>query len=105
MFEVYPHWKYCLGTLYVFDYNTGLWTTSKAVQRDIVQQHTEDLRIISVSETGAYLSKHSYGSTLSKIDIVIELIKGECFDDEWLIRKENSSLGMLLFNNGAYDKP
>jgi hypothetical protein len=103
MFQLYPHWKYCHETLYVFDFNTGLWTTSKAVQRDIIQQYTEDLRLIKIMVGKPYLSNESYGSKLSKIDIIIELIKGECFDDEWLVRKEKSSLGMLLFNNGYLD--
>jgi hypothetical protein len=103
VYKLYPHWKYCLGTLYVFDNETGMWSTDDIQYKKIIMSMSEDLRLIKITVGKPYLSNESYGSKLSKIDIIIELIKGECFDDEWLVRKEKSSLGMLLFNNGYLD--
>lgn len=104
MFSLYPHWKYCLDILYIFDFETGLWSNSKATQRCIIQKFTNDLRILTTDLQGnIVLTKNSYGSTLSKIDVIIEMIKSECQDNQWLERNENSSLGMLLFNNGYLD--
>ena len=103
MYKCYPYWKYCLEMLYVFDFDTGLWTNSKAIQRNIIKQYSKDLRIIITTADSQFLSNKSYGSSLSKIDIVIELIKCECSDNQWLIRSELSSLGKLLFTNGYLD--
>jgi hypothetical protein len=34
--ENYPHWKYCNLQLYVFDNTTGMWSTSKAIQNNLI---------------------------------------------------------------------
>jgi hypothetical protein len=31
LFRIYPHWKYCLKSLYVFDDETGMWSDDVAV--------------------------------------------------------------------------
>lgn len=104
MFKLYPFWKYCLGLLYVFNFETGLWTNCKAVQRGIIQKFINDLRILLKDLQGnIFLSKMSYGNALCKINIIIQMIESECVDNEWLKQKEKSSLGMLLFNNGYID--
>ena len=104
LYKLYPHWKFCLETLYVFDFDSGLWTCSKSIHRNIAKLYAEDLRIIvTLLDGNQILSTESYGSSLRKIDTVIELIKGECVDNQWLIRSELSSLGKLLFNNGYLD--
>jgi len=104
LFKLYPYWKYCLGSLYVFDKNNGLWTTNISIQRKVIQLYEDDLRILTTDIHGKpILTKKSYGNCLSKMDIIITLIKSECVDDNWLVRDGNSSLKMLLFNNGYID--
>ena len=104
VYEIYPHWVYCLGTLYVFDNKTGMWSCDKTMYKTIIMSLTDDLRIIAFDRNNeAYLSDNSYGSCKTSMEKLPCLIKTLCKNDDWLKQKECSSLGKLLFNNGYLD--
>ena len=104
VYEIYPHWVYCLGTLYVFDNKTGMWSCDNTMYKTIIMSLTDDLRVISTDRNGeAYLSDNSYGSCKTSMEKLPCLIKTLCKNDDWLKQKECSSLGKLLFNNGYLD--
>ena len=100
---MYSHWIYCLGTLYVFDNKTGMWSSDNIQYKKIIMSLSEDLRLIKNNMGEKYLSNNSYGSTKSLMDVLPCLIKTLCVNDDWLKQKECSSLGKLLFNNGYLD--
>jgi len=105
--ELYPHWVYCQDILYVFDDTTGLWTTKEATFHKIIRRFERELTFLQLKqgEHGVKWIKttRSYGSTLSLMKNIPVLIKSMTMDDDWLRRKENTSLGKLLFHNGYYD--
>ena len=104
VYEIYPHWVYCLGTLYVFDNKTGMWSDDHVLYKTIIMSLTDDLRIITTDKNGEpYLSNKSYGSCKTSMEKLPCLIKTLCKNDDWLKQKECSSLGKLLFNNGYLD--
>jgi hypothetical protein len=103
VYKVYPYWKYCLGTLYVFDNKTGMWSSDDIQYKKIIMAMSEDLRLIKIMMGKPYLSNESYGSKKSLMDVLPSLIKTLCVNDDWLKQKECSSLGKLLFNNGYLD--
>nr|NIQ16851.1 hypothetical protein [Candidatus Dadabacteria bacterium] len=104
LYSLYKHWVYCLGDLYVFDDTTGLWSTDKTVQRNIIMRHSDDLFVLGKKKDGSYfLTERSYGNTESLINKILVLIPSLCGNNDWLVQNENSSLGMLLFKNGILD--
>ncbi len=104
IYSIYPHWVYCLGTLYVFDDKTGMWSSDDVLFKTIIMSFSEDLRTIGRDLEGQpYLSDISYGSSKTLMDKLPCLIKTLCKNDDWLKQKECSSLGKLLFNNGYLD--
>lgn len=104
VYELYPHWVYCLGSLYVFDNKTGMWSSDNTLYKTIIMSLSDDLRIISTDRNGeSYLSNNSYGTCKTSMEKLPCLIKTLCKNDDWLRQKECSSLGKLLFNNGYLD--
>jgi len=104
LYSLYKHWVYCLGELYVFDDKTGLWSTDRSVQRNIIMRYSDDLHLLGKKKDGSFfLSERSYGNTESLINKILILISSMCNNNDWLTQNENSSLGMLLFKNGILD--
>jgi len=104
VYELYPHWVYCLGSLYVFDNKTGMWGSDNTLFKTVIMSLSDDLRLIRTDLEGEkYLSDMSYGNTLSMIDKIPPLIKTLCKNDDWLRQGQYSSLGKILFGNGYYD--
>lgn len=105
LFRLYPHWVYCLENLYVFDNETGMWSTCKILISKIIKSFSDDLRVVITSlGTGEkYLSNKSYGNTASLMEKILPFIKTLCINDNWLKQKQYTSLGKILFDNGYYD--
>lgn len=96
MLYVYPHVKFCLGDLYVYDTSDGVWhQDNKNIRfRRILIEHKD----ILMNERDK-----SYGVFINLQDQVHAAIKSLTVDDEWLSRVDRSSFGKLLFKNGIYD--
>ena len=86
MYTKYPHWKFCQGTLYVFDHETGMWCQDENVHNRFIIKYGGP-----------------YAATASHIKNMRTMLKTMCVDDSWLRTKELSGLGKLLFTNGFYD--
>lgn len=87
VFNLYPNWVYCDGTLYVFDENTGLWSDDKTIYFDIIKTF----------QTAIYIDDNkSYGNTLSLMEKIPPLMKTFCKNNDWLNQKSSSSLGYIL---------
>lgn len=100
VYELYPHWVFCLGILYVFNQDTGMWDNSKTAYFNIIKKFKKELVLIIVSKTGLKQSNKSYGDTLALMEKIPPLIKTLCHNDNWLRENEHTSLGKLLFHNG-----
>jgi len=101
VFSLYPHWVCCKDVLYVFDDETGMWSSNSSIQRLIIGRFSHKLMVVDANMTVS--RNKSYGNTLEKINIVLVIIKSLCVNDNWLNEKMNSSLGYLLFTNGYFD--
>jgi hypothetical protein len=100
LYELYPHWVFCLDILYVFNLDTGMWDSSKTSYLNIIKKFKNELRLIIESKDGLKQSNKSYGDTLVLMEKIPPLIKTLCQNDNWLRENEHTSLGKLLFNNG-----
>lgn len=87
----YPFWKCDGGRLFMFDKNTGMWTTDIHVQCNCVTRHRDVLG--------------KYGQSVALIRNVISMIKmsTRVIHMGWFTDVENTSIGYLLFNNGYYN--
>jgi len=106
MIQVYPHWVYCQEQLYVFDNETGMWSTSKNIHRKIIKNYSEELHYMKIDkESGDWVRDpiHSYGTSIQKTDEVLKSIQTEVINNNWLKQMEHTSLHKLLFNNGYFD--
>jgi hypothetical protein len=101
--ENYPHWKYCNQQLYVFDNKTGMWSTSKAIQNNIIGSLSDKLNIIKMVPEGAKYTGKNYANNHGKRKDVYEFIHQKTVDDDWVMRSQHTSLGKILFMNGYYD--
>jgi hypothetical protein len=99
---LYPYWKYNTKTdeLFVFDDETGMWSSSHIVHKKVISTLSDFLHQSNASEER---SKKSYGNTTRLMTCVFDFLKTECIDDNWLNLYESSSLGYLLFKNGYLD--
>jgi hypothetical protein len=109
MLELYPHFKFCNGNLYMFDIETGMYTTDKdGSMAKIIGLHSDFLHGNSQGKqaTTLYNARHlhdAYGNSDTKITKLLHLICSLCVDNEWESRTSESSLGYLLFRNGILD--
>jgi phage/plasmid-associated DNA primase len=106
IYQLYPHWVYCQGALYVFDDEIGIWDTDNTTHLKIVAKFEKKIRVyVSERNEDGDIERvpcriDSWGNDLYKAKRVIEYVKTLCGNNNWLKEKENSSLGYLLFNNG-----
>ena len=103
VYKLYPHWVYCLGSLYVFDEDSGMWVDDKTSYYNIIRKYDNELTLLTETKDGWRRSTKSYGNTLSLMEKIPVLIRTLCGNDNWLKQKQYSSLGKLLFNNGYFD--
>ncbi len=101
--QLYPHWVCCNDELYVYDNDTGLWSSSTTIHLKIIMKFEEQLYIHIKDKYGYKKTDKSYGKELSYMKRLPELIKTRCIDNDWLNKIQYSSLGKILFNNGYYD--
>ena len=87
LYSAYPHWVYCENNLYVFDEDSGLWTTCDTIKNKIISKY----------------APLGFNSNLNAIKTLREFVCIFCIDNNWLKQKNSSGLGKLLFNNGYYD--
>lgn len=84
----YPYWVFCDGSLYVYDETTGMWSDNSNIHRKFIIKYAD----------GVHSCKYNY------INHVLNLLPSLCpIDNDWLKKNANTSLGMLLFNNGIYN--
>lgn len=104
--KLYPFWKCCNDVLYCLDWDLGYWSSSKNTHIKILNklalyigQYYYDDKI----EDYKVNYNDSYGSKVSKINQVLQLLPSKCIDDNWLEKSQNSSYRCLLFTNGYID--
>jgi hypothetical protein len=101
--ENYPHWKYCDKQMYVFDDKTGMWSTNRAVQNNVIGNLADKLNIIRTTKCGYEYTGKNYANCHNKRKDVYEFIHQKTVDDDWILRSQHTSLGKILFTNGIYD--
>jgi phage/plasmid-associated DNA primase len=95
---------FCLGELYVFDDETGLWNSNENIQFKIIGRFEEHLHLLREGKDGRMIkSPKSYGNTTVLKRQLIPELKTLNINDEWLKQSQSSSLGKILFNNGYLD--
>lgn len=103
VFQLYPHWVYCLGVLYVFNKESGMWESNQNSYYTIIKKFERELIVLVLMKDGWTATTKSYGNTLSLMEKIPVLIKTFCCDNNWLKQSQYSSLGKILFNNGYFD--
>lgn len=104
VYQLYPHWVYCLGELYVYDKSTGKWDTNDTSHLRVIITLTDKLFVLINDKDGnAVRTKNSYGNNETLMKRIPKLIKTLCEDNNWIDIQQYSSLGKILFTNGYYD--
>lgn len=105
LYSLYPYWKYCQQVLYVFSFETGMWSSKKADHDAVVIKHSDHLYQAHYDGEGkAVVSKtKSYGNTEQLRNRIYSSLFTLCKNDDWLDETQNTSLGKLLFMNGYFD--
>jgi hypothetical protein len=101
--ELYPHWKFCNGKLYVFDDETGLWDFDRSLHFKIFKKLSDKLCTLPLDKGDDKKTPKSYGNTLNLIQKLPPLIESECVDNEWIKQNQFTGLHKILFRNGYYD--
>lgn len=98
----WPHWKYCERQLYVFDDQSGMWSTDPSVFRRVIQPYHSQLKVYRRVEDENKLTTNNYATNVRLCSNLIEMLKScpRITDDDWLRDSERKSAGCLLFNNG-----
>jgi hypothetical protein len=103
IFKLYPNWVCCNDDLYVYDKDTGMWSSSQTIYYKIFKLFYKELTIVVKGKNGYETTDKSYGSDLHLMDRLPKLIKTLCVNNNWINEVSCSSLGKILFNNGFYD--
>lgn len=107
LFELYPYWITCQNDMYVFDYTTGMYSSSTIIYNKIISKHSDFLHIMlkDDSHEGEWYkcNQRSYGNTSVLLDKITTLLKTLNVNNDWLKQSQSSSLGKILFENGYYD--
>lgn len=104
VYQMYPHWVYCLGELYVYDKTTGKWDNSQTSHFRVISSLEDKLFILTNDKDGNVIrTKNSYGNSEGLMRKLPSLIKTLCEDNNWIDIQQYSSLGKILFTNGYYD--
>lgn len=102
--QKFPDWKYYKGELYVFDVDTGIWTTDVAIKNKIISKCADVLNIVRQDENeNRHQTGKNYARCHHKRLNIYTFIEERVIDRDWLDRVETSSLGKLLFANGYVD--
>ena len=96
--------KFCEGTLYIFDERTGIFDTKIEVLNYYLSKNKDYLHklIGTIKQDGTYKTI-SYGVCTQLRNEVVPFVKEKALDDRWVRKVANSSLGYLLFKDGIYN--
>ena len=100
-YKLYPYCVFCNSELYLFNYETGIWTTDKVVIRKIILKFEKYL--YKVNEITGDIQRDGYGNTIKLVNTMIQVLETVNIDNDWCKRTELSSKGKILFHNGYYD--
>ena len=104
IYKLYPYFVCCKSELYVFDDDTGLWTTQEPIIFKIFSKFKDYLYLLTTDKKGnVTASKKGYGDTTNLKRQMISELKSLCVNDNWLDDTQETSLGKLLYLNGYYD--
>jgi phage/plasmid-associated DNA primase len=104
VYEKYPHWVCCDGTLYVFDDKSGLWTESEEVMFNIISRFNEFLYLLTINKNGEPVkTTKGYGNSTSLQRLMLPQMKSLSINNSWLTDTNLTSLNKILFKNGFYD--
>lgn len=107
VFELYPHWNFCGGVLYVFNDETGMWSDKQADIYKVLGKFENDLyllkQVVNDGKTEYEKTNKSYGNNTHLMKELLPQLETLCVNDDWINQKSSSSLGKILFNNGYYD--
>ena len=90
--------KFCQGELYIFDEDTGMYSTSIETLFHYFVKNKDYLCILK--KNGDTIS---YGESSSLMLKPLPFIRTAAVDDEWLKRTQKTSLGYILFKDGIYN--
>ena len=104
LYKLYPYFVCCIGDLYVFDDETGLWTDKEEIIFKIISRFTEYLYLLTINSKGEVKkTKKGYGNTTTYKRQMIPELKSLCVNNNWITETQHTSLNKLLFLNGFYD--
>jgi hypothetical protein len=103
LFNLYPYWKCYEEMLFVYDDDTGMWSSDISIQNKIISRYVYELTIFRVFNNKLERTSKSYGGCHNKRKDLIHFIKQNCVDKNWVNETESTSLGKVLFTNGHYD--
>lgn len=104
IYNHYKHWVCCNGELFVFDNQTGLWSSDEQTQFKIIHHFESKLNLLTINKKGdLVIGKKGYGNSTSLQRMMIPQLKMLCINNDWLRDSENTSLKKLLFLNGYLD--
>lgn len=89
--------------LYMFDDNTGMWSSSQDVHRGVVMNMYKNDLIFKQDKGDGKVKIYNYGGKLTNIDLMLKAARTKCVDEEFFIRNVDSAIGKLLFKDGIYD--
>jgi phage/plasmid-associated DNA primase len=107
LFELYPHWVTCEEILYVFDFTTGMYSSTQNSYNTVINKHSDFLHLM-LKDDGFdkkwYRSENrSYGNTSELLFKIITFLKTKNVNNDWLRQNQSSSLDKVLFTNGIYN--
>jgi len=105
VYKLYPHWVNCDDVLYVFNIETGMWSSKTIDHQSVFTKYVKELTVWYYDEYKDEYKKtnKSYGNTVSLMKNIPPLLSTLCQNNYWLKQNANSSLGKILFDNGYYD--
>jgi phage/plasmid-associated DNA primase len=95
--------KFCKGTLYIFNEKTGMYETTIETLFYYLIKNSRYLTIVLHVDKDGNEKTDNYGESSNLQNRVVQFVKTAAKDDEWLEKTQNTSLGYLLFKNGIYN--
>ena len=104
LYRLHPYWVTSKNQLYVFDNDTGMWSSERNIHYKVISKYSSDLHVAYIDSKGERkISPKSYGNSASLIEKIIKFLEIQNIDDNWIDSVTNSSVGKLLFKNGYFD--
>ena len=107
LFKLYPYWVTCNEILYIFDFTTGMYSSTQNSYHTVINKHSDFLHIMLKDDSHDkewYRSENrSYGNTSELLFKIITFLKTKNVNNDWLKQNQSSSLDKILFTNGIYN--